>query len=172
MKKVLTLIACSFLLFQAKAQDTKVDLTPKTSVVFPGKAEKKSQEGSTANYLLVSKDTSSVFTAVVVDLEATRGQSEEMIALAVLDTTFWDQVEQGYMSSMGEGVKKLKREVRKINGKEALYMEVERQEPKGMVNIAAMVMIEGKYSINLVHIDRGGKDPARDRFFRSVAVQQ
>lgn len=171
MKKVLTLIACSFLLFQAKAQDTRVDLTPKTAIVFPGVPEKKSVEGSTANYLLVTKDSSSIYTAVVVDLEATRGQSEEMIALAVLDTTFWDQVEQGYMNAIGQGVKKVKREVRKINGKEALYIEVERQEPKGMMNIAAMVMFEGKYTINLVHMDRGVKDPARDRFFRSLATQ-
>lgn len=171
MKKILVLLVMCLGLLQVDAQEVKMAVTPKTSVSFPGQPSK-TEAGAAVNYILAAKDSAYVYTVAVIDLEASRGLSAEVIALAVLDPTFWDQVETGYLTSMGEGFVKRKREVRTINGKQALYIEGDKKDGSSAVDIAALVFMEGKYSINFVHINKTGKDPGRERFFSSIETKE
>jgi hypothetical protein len=143
-------------------------VTTKTSVVFPFQP-KKIENGPVTSFNYVAADSALVYTVAVVDLEVSNGLTAETLALAAADPTFWDQAEGGFMGTMGADAKKLKREIRKINGKEAMYIEVQRSGTKGEKLICtAMVLIEGKYSVNFVHIDRTKGDPNRDKFFLSI----
>ena len=158
------LLSSSFLF----AQEAKVMVTPKTSVVFPSQPSK-TENGPVTTFSYTAGDSLFVYTVAVVDLEATNGLSAETLALAAADPSFWDQAEGGFMNSMGAETKKIKREIRKINGKEAMYIEVEKPGPNGeRMFCTAMILVEGKFSVNFVHVDKTKRDPNRDKFFSSV----
>ena len=170
--KFTAIVAFLFVSVISVAQEVKVMVTPKTSVVFPSQP-KKVENGAVTSFNYVGPDSSFVYTVAVVDLEATNGLTAETLAQAAADPSFWDQAEGGFMNSMGADAKKIKREIRKINGKEAMYIEVEKPGPKGEKLIcAAMILVEGKFSINFVHVDRTKGDPNRDKFFNSVETNQ
>lgn len=171
MKKFIFSFALLFMVSFVFAQDVKTQLTPKTSVVFPSTPEKKEQ-GPVTQFMLVGKDSASVYTVAVIDLEATNGLTEQMLAMAATDPTFWDQAEGGFMGSMGPDAKKIKREIRKVNGKEAMYIEVENMMEGKKVQVTAMILLEGKLSINLVHLDKVGGDAGKDKFFNSLQTTQ
>jgi hypothetical protein len=170
--KTFLFIAFLFVSAQIVAQNTKTMVTTKTSVVFPGQP-KKVENGPVTSFNYAASDSGSIYTVAVVDLEATNGLTAETLALAATDPSFWDQAEGGFMNSMGADAKKIKREIRKINGKEAMYIEVERPGTNGVKAIcAAMILVEGKYSVNFVHVDKTKGDPNRDKFFSSVETVQ
>jgi hypothetical protein len=171
MKRYILAVAALFFVSFVSAQGVKTQLTPSSSAVFHSQPEKKEQ-GPVTQYTLVNKDSSILYTVAVVDLEATNGLTADVLAMAMADPSFWDQAEGGLMGSMGADAKKVKREIRKINGKEALYMEVERMEDGKKSLVSAMILIEGKNSINLVHRDRTAGDPNKDKFFASIEMAE
>lgn len=170
MKKYALTIATLFIVAFTFAQGVKTQITSKTSVVFPSQPEKKEQ-GPVVQYTLVAKDSSTAYTVAVVDLEATNGLSAEALALAATDPTFWDQAESVFLGSVPDA-KKLKREIRKVGSNEAMYIELERMMDGKKVLVSAMIMLEGKFSINLVHMDKTAGDAGREKFFTSLETTE
>jgi|688.fasta_scaffold22137_2 hypothetical protein len=171
MKKFITVIVVCLAFVPGFAQEVKTVITPKTSVVFPSQPTK-TEQGPSTTYVVVGKDSAFVYTVALVDLEAVSGVTAEMMTLAMVDPSFWDQVEGGFIGSMGEGITKKKREIRTVNGKQAMYIEVEKKDGANTLDIATMIVMEGKNSINLVHINKKGKDAGRDKFFNSLETKE
>lgn len=169
-KMTFAILASLFVSAASVAQESKQSLTEKITVVFPSEPVKR-ETGPATSYTLRLADSTANFNAMVVDLEKANGLTVEALSMAMLDPGFWDQIEQGMMMQMGKDAKVLSRETKKVGQNEARELVIERPNPTGgMSKITVWVIIEGKYSINVLHNDKTGKaDQAmKSKYFASV----
>ncbi|HSK12817.1 MAG TPA: hypothetical protein VK907_06345, partial [Phnomibacter sp.] len=81
----------------ATAQHVEVKLTEKVKVLFPQQPVKQ-ENGPASLYLLRLEDSTANFLAVVTDLQQSVGLDEGTIAVAMLESTFWDEAANGFLA--------------------------------------------------------------------------
>ncbi len=162
----------SILIGHSQTANEKIKLTDKVSIQFPEKPI--SQDMGAAILLnLRLADSSANFLALASDLQKSNGLDAATLSEASMQPEFWDQTEQGFLSTLGEDAKLITKDMKNISGIDAMEMVVERKTEKGETNtITAWIFVEGVYSINVIHTNRAGKADTKikDAFFASIKV--
>lgn len=169
-QKCIAFLAAMFIFCMASAQGFSVQITPNTSLVFPAQPEKKEQ-GSMTQYSLAHKDSFVLYTVLVVDHEKAGGFKGINSNMVEEDALFWDQSEVAFRRLLGPDSKTTRREVREINGKRAVYMELQRYMDGKQTLLSVMLFAESKYRISMMHMDNSPDgDPDKKRFFSSLSI--
>jgi hypothetical protein len=162
-----------FLFVGATAQEAKVNLTDKLSVHFPAQPVKQ-VSGPSSIYSLKLPDSTANFTALVTNLQEANGLNADVLEAAMAQPGFWDQVEAGFMQSLGSEAKAVSRALKSVEGKETLELVVERPASPGAVpsTLTVYILMDGVNTINLVHNNRNGNadDAMKAKFLSSLAV--
>ena len=149
-----------------------IKLSDKVSIQFPEKPITQDM-GPAKLYNLRLEDSSANFLALATDLQKSNGLDAATLSEASMQPEFWDQAEQGFISSMGESAKLVSREMKNITGIDVMQIVITRVTEKGETNtVTVWIFVEDIYSINLIHTNRAGKadEKKRDAFFASVEV--
>ncbi len=178
MKSVIITVLLSIILGFASAtvavgQTQEIKLTEKAKVVFPGMPSK---SGNDANnlYILKLSDSTANFIAAVTDLQKTNGFDEATLMEASMQPEFWEQAAKALLTQMGNEAKELNREMKNINGYDAMQIQFERPNTEGKTNIiTALIFVDGVKSINIMHTNRGGRADTKvtKYFFDSITIQ-
>lgn len=174
--KILLILIAAFIggitVGRAQATTEMLKVTDKVSLKFP-ETPKKQDMGPAILYNLRLADSTANFLALASDLQQSNGLDAATLAEASMQPEFWDQAEQSFVASIGEGAKLVSREMKNVSGIDVMEMVITRPTEKGDTNtLTVWIFVEGVYSINLIHTNRAGKADVkkRDAFFSSVKI--
>ncbi len=174
--KVLLILIAAFMgsmtIGRAQSPSDPLKLTDKVIVQFP-EIPKKQDLGPALLYNLRLADSTANFLALASDLQKSNGLDAATLSEASMQPEFWDQAEQSFMTSVGDGAKLITRDMKNVSGIDVMEMVITRPTDNGETNtLTVWIFVEGVYSLNFIHTNRGGKADAkkRDAFFSSIKI--
>jgi hypothetical protein len=155
----------------AMSQETKVQLTKKVSISFPGKPDVQNMEKGSSLYVVKLADGTANFNVVVQNLLEI-GQTAKQIKSQQLSPSFWEQMEPFLLAPYGTKTKVLARDIRKIGNKEVLSLVFSAVINGSNREINSYFFIEGVNSINIVHYKRAENASVelKNNFFNSIKI--
>lgn len=156
------------------AQENKVQLTEKVSIVFPEKPATRDMQGVATLHTLRLADSSANFNVIVTNLEKSNGLTADVLEAAKLEPAFWEQAETAFIASLGADAKLVSKEMKQVGNQEALSMQVTSERNGKKTLFTVYILTEGVFSINVVYTNRSGQasETLRDNFFKSLAIKE
>jgi len=162
-----------FILFPmaGMSQETKVQVTEKVSISFPGKPDVQNIQNGSKLYVVKLADGTANFNVVVQNL-LDIGQTTKQIKSQQLNPSFWEQMELSLIAPYGTETKVLARETKKIGSKEVLSLAFSAVINGMNREINSYFFIEGVHSINIVHYKRADSASVelKNNFFNSIKI--
>ena len=122
MKRIFTLLVVSIIASSAVfAQSTELKISEKVKVTFPGKPEEKQGPNGAVVHFYATKDSSTAYMVVNVDLSQ-MGLTAEMIT--AYGDALWEQM-KGSMIAQIPGAVLTKDQISTFKGKSSLYTEID-----------------------------------------------
>lgn len=155
------------------AQENKVQLTEKLSIVFPEKPATRDMQGVATLHTLRLADSSANFNVIVTNLEKNNGLTAEVLEAAKLEPAFWEQAETAFIASLGADAKLVSKEMKQVGNQEALSMQVTSERNGKKTLFTVYILTEGVFSINVIYANRSGQasETLRDNFFKSLTIK-
>lgn len=173
-KQLFLRLLCVLLPGVAMAQETKVQITDKISILFPEKPAVRDIQGVATLHTLRLADSTANFNVVVSNLEKSNGFTAEVLAAAQLEPEFWQQAEAGFVGQLGAGATVAKKELKDLHGRQTLVMTVNSMAGGKPAELTVYIFLEGVYSVNVVHSKRNDQASLalRDKFFASLTMAE
>lgn len=153
------------------SQETKVQVTEKVSISFPGKPDVQNIQIGSTLYVVKLADGTANFNVVVQNL-LDIGLTTKQIKSQQLNPGFWEQMELSLIAPYGSETKVLAREIKKIGSKEVLSLAFSAVINGMNREINSYFFIEGVHSINIVHYKRADSASLelKNNFFNSIKI--
>jgi hypothetical protein len=171
MKSIIFIGVLAILLpYYVSAQEAKIQLTPKVSIIFPEKPTVREMQGVTTIYSVRLADSTANLNVVVSDLEKSAGLSAESLETEQQNPVFWEQVEAGFMAQVGQSATLLSKQIIERNNKKMLQLLISNERNGKKSELSILIFVDGVYSFNIGYTKRTNEASTgvKDKFYSSL----
>ncbi|MCA6491006.1 MAG: hypothetical protein IM551_13335, partial [Chitinophagaceae bacterium] len=114
-KSIILRLVLIFCPLAVMAQETKIQLTEKVSIVFPEQPTSRNVQDINVQHTVKLADSTANFYALAINLEKSSGMTAEVLGAAQQESSFWEQLERSFVAQVSSDASVLSSELKQIN---------------------------------------------------------
>ncbi|MCA6471273.1 MAG: hypothetical protein ACK5RI_10085 [Bacteroidota bacterium] len=173
-KSIILRLVLIFCPLAVMAQETKIQLTEKVSIVFPEQPTSRNVQDINVQHTVKLADSTANFYALAINLEKSSGMTAEVLEAAQQESSFWEQLERSFVAQVSSDASVLSSELKQINERQVLHLLISGTRSGKKIEITAYIFIDGIFAVNVVHQkrDEGASVELKNRFFKSLQLSK